>query len=329
MECQSLATSKVKFDVKEIVDALNFARRTIEDGEITMILWRSPRPSMSEEEARKKVENEKKRWEEIYKNSAGELKKFAKKAIQPQSLNDLFEYFAKGFPKIEERYITFKVTKEASDEELDDAFCTKIHIMDRGKPFWYAESLYIKSVIVNQESMAYIPVGPRMNPGFVGKAVSVEVDIPYHLVGRLMHKVETNQVKKVARERLDSSEVLLVELAFRVRKVIPLVEKIWVDPQKGFSVVRCEIYYAKALVETTFCKDFKEYSGGLWYPSYVEKVKYSPFSRKAKDRCSYSIKEADFNIGVSEQFFDFSREDFIRLGIPLTRWYGQPVYGQK
>ncbi len=329
----TLSTEQAEFNVKKIVDMLNLARRTIENGEIRMILWRSPRPSMSEEEARRKVEMERKRWEEIYKSSSGEMKRMAEKILQPQSLRDLFEYLTKGFPKIEERYITFKVMKDAPDEKLNDALCVKIHIMDRGRPFWYVESLYIKSVVVNRESMAYIWVDPRIDWGFVDKAGSsvAEVDIPYHLVGRLMRKVDADQVRKFSKKHLDGSEVFVLELAFRTKKIAPLMEKIWVDPQKGFSVVRRETYLVmgkKTLVETIFCKDFKEYPGGIWYPSYVERVRYSPFSKKVKDKCSYSIKEADFNIRISDQFFNFSRENFIHLGIPLISWYGKPVNRQ-
>ena len=185
---------QAEFKVKEIVEALNFARRTIEDGEMRIILWRSPRSSMSEEEARRAVEKKRKYWSKVLENSKGELRKNAEMAIK--SLDSYFKFLTKGFPLYEERNIVFKVDKEVSDGDLPNAYRVRIHSIDRRSydyPPWFVESLYIKDTVVGYEHTAYLWASFRENRGFVERAHPTDTDIPYHLIGRMLHKVSRSQ----------------------------------------------------------------------------------------------------------------------------------------
>ena len=335
-ECES-QMNEVGLSVKEIVDALNFARRVIKDGEITYVSSSTIDLTNSKKDVNRKIKELSQRLKE---SKSGQEKKRIRDDIQLHK--DWLELLPE-WPTHNECYIAFQVPGGGTDNELQSACYKRVHLTDKRslkrRPF-FIESLYHKTVIVSGEHMASLIVSVPdpwetnvigNNDGFVEKSHPV-IEFSFYLLGRASFKIDVNQVKKVYKE---NSGLLVMELDLGEIKVSGgykphRVVKLWINPQEGFSVVREERYEIagklSVLSDTRSYGRFKEYPGGIWYPTYFEYVRYTPVTKKVKMRFTVVIKEADFNIGVPERFFDFTLEEMKQVDILLSSWYGKGVF---
>ena len=159
-----------------------------------------------------------------------------------------------------------------------------------------------------------------------------------HLYGRVRFKIDVNQVKKVYKA---DSGLLVLELDLGTTKAsgnrqLHQFLKLWINPEEGFSVVREEERYEidgnkSASFTIRNYPEFKEYPSGVWYPTSFEYTLYTFGGRirptkKVISEFTVIIKEADFNIGVPEEFFEFTLEEMKQTDILLFSWYEQPVF---
>ena len=331
---------EVGFTVQEIVDALNFASRTIVDGEITEVSFSTM-----------DITDKKRDVQRIIKELNRELKQSKNKNAQKRISRDiqLHKDWLKLLPKWpirNECYATFKVPQGADDDELQVLY-GRYHLTDKrgfNQETRFFEGLYHKTTIVSTEHTADLIVSVvdpwegnaiGLNIGSVEKSRQVD-DLPLHLFGRVRFKINVNQVKKVYKA---DSGLLVMELALGTTKVsenrqLHRFSKLWISPKEGFSVVREEVQNKiddKYDIEIRSYGGFKEYAGGVWYPTSLEYTRYVAGGRKRRikrviSEVTVMIREADFNIGVPEEFFEFTLEEMKQIDILLSDWYEQPVF---
>jgi hypothetical protein len=238
------------------------------------------------------------------------------------------------------------VPQGAADDELQVLY-GRYHLTDKrgfNQETRFFEGLYHKTTIVSTEHTADLIVSVvdpwdgnaiGLNIGSVEKSRQVD-DLPLHLFGRVRFKINVNQVKKVYKA---DSGLLVMELALGTTKVsenrqLHRFSKLWISPKEGFSVVREEVQNKiddKYDIEIRSYGGFKEYAGGVWYPTSLEYTHYVAGGRKRRikrviSEVTVMIREADFNIGVPEEFFEFTLEEMKQIDILLSDWYEQPVF---
>jgi len=92
------------------------------------------------------------------------------------------------------------------------------------------------------------------------------------------------------------------------------VEKLWVIPDKGFTISRREIYYNGKLEALIVNNDFKEFENGVWFPKEIIETQYkkgigpdeTPTSDNIEIQEKYILQEAEFNIDIDENLFNLS-----------------------
>lgn len=327
---------EVSFTVQEIVDALNLVSRTITDGEITLVTSSTMDITDTENDVKRSIRELSRRLKQA---KSERVRKRISKGIQ---LHKDWLKLLQRWPIRDESYVTFKVPQSDTNDELQLLY-KRMHSTDkRGfeqKPDFF-ESLYHKTQIVSGEHLALLIVTVTdawdrnaigNNAGSVEKSALTD-KFSFHLLGRVRFKVHVDQVEKVYRE---DSGLLVMELDLGKTMALGATNlhrfyKLWIDPRKGFSVVREEGQYqidgkSKVASVRTY-KGVKEYPGGIWYPTSFEFTSYTIGTEKIDWKFTQEIVEGDFNIGVPVEFFEFTLEEMKQIDILLTNWYEQPVF---
>ena len=66
--------------------------------------------------------------------------------------------------------------------------------------------------------------------------------------------------------------------------------------------------------------NYKELSGGIWYPFLFKLINYDmKDSGKAIPVMDLIVYETDLNIGIPDDYFDFSRRDVVEMGIDFLK----------
>lgn len=340
--CASQSFSK-DLTLEEVVEALNFSRRVIEDGELQVIYFRAAEPKVSSGDETRSLEVDVAQWKEKYRTVKHQKEK---KGIQQElgASEGKLEYLTKGRGTYEERNIVFQVKKHSRIPNLSEDLYFRIHRIDRHDEYEgnlgaynaYTRGLnlpvqYHNTVILDGEHTIYLWAdGTRTNAGFVEPLRLALVRIPYQLWGRSPLDITVERVRDFQKETHDTFAGYTVEFETehdlgKIHSITGLLldsvtQKLWVDPQQGFSVIRLDVqFHAKGVhttVEVYRYGSFQKLRGGIWYPSIFEVTTYSPLDPAIIiSNVSYEIKEADFNIGIPEGFFDGLVENGRQMGL--------------
>lgn len=326
-----------------------FSRRVIEDGELNTILFYSPRESdlLSEKKAVQRAKAEFEKWkinyakEKARKSITTEQDKLNIQAMTSYFFDDYVQYLVKGKAIYEEQNIAFQVKQKCDETQPLECFLYRLRTINRYNEYEHPELLnnrYLQQVmpteikyhnlkIVNHEYRVSFWASPErggISLGSIRPAHSSGIHLPFHLIGRSLFPVQIRDVVAHSWEKTTEHKYYTVEYIPRGIKSPPGIRgtiKIWLDPLLDFCVVRDESYFyttkGKIKKHETLYTEFKEYPGGIWYPTRIESS-YYPNPKASGIRFSYIIREADFNIGMPLDFFDLDPKEAWSTGIKIA-----------
>lgn len=330
--------------LEEVVEAVNFSRRVIEDGELQLIYTEAPKPERLSEDEMKSLEADVAQWKEKYKMTERQQEKHRIRE-ELDAAERRLEYSTKGRVICEQRNIVFQVKVYAASPNPSEDLYFRIHMIDRhdeyegdlGVNSSYIELLdlptqYHNTVLYDGEHTIYLWADVTgSNTGLIDNIQSAAIQIPYHLWGRSYHEIVAEKVRDFNKEIHQTSAVYTIELelerdlnelatASGLSTIDRVTQRVWVDSQQGFSVIRLEIrLYVKGnftILQVCRYGQFREFRGGIWFPATVENTIYDLLDpTKITDTFSYEIQEAEFNIGIPSDFFNGLVDEGIRLGL--------------
>lgn len=331
--------------LEDVVEAVNFSRKVIEDGELQVLYFEAPKHDLSSEDDLDSIETDIAQLIEKYSMSKRQKEK---DEIQKEleSAESRLENITKSRGSYEQQNIVFQAKRNSPNyTDLLKNLYYRIHVIDRHDEYEgdlggfdsYTRALnlpvqYHNTVVLDGENTIYLWAdGTRTNSGSLEPPHLAMVDIPFNLWGRSVFEINPEDVIEFNKKELhNNSAVYTIEFEldsnlslFRSSTGLPVdkaTHKVWVDPESGFSVIRLEIrlYVERktTIVQVFRYGQFREFRGGIWYPGTVENTTNNPLDpTKIAVSYSYEIKEADFNIGIPSGFFTNLVDDGRRLGL--------------
>ncbi len=189
--------------LNEVVEILNFARQSIEYGELKMFSYWPAKPQVPSLDEELELKQQLYHWQQQYDN-AKTLKKRELAAEQLTFYQEQQQYFLNGSPTFEERNIIFLVRPNFIDKDSNELYDARILDIDRYRQFThsrppsffeesYLNANYIYTTIMKAEFNAYLWAKEKSLSGFVGKPGNVS-DFPYHLNGRSDFPIDADRV---------------------------------------------------------------------------------------------------------------------------------------
>ncbi len=343
----------IEFSLEEVVEAVNFSRIVIEDGELQTIYFEAPKPERSSATKFELIEANVAQLKEKYKMTKHQKEKTRIKE-ELDVFNRRIEYLNKGRGYYEQRNIVFKVKQYATSPNPSKDLYVRMNSIDRhgeyegdlGVNSSYIGLLHLpvqyhNTVISDGEHTIYLWADcTGVNSGLIDEMQSSTViQIPCHLWGRSYHKILPEKVSNFKKSQLHTSAVYTIEFEMErdlsqlgsvtgLSAIDKVTQKVWVDPHQGFSVVRLEVrYYFQGnftIVQVCRYGQFREIHGGVWFPGTFENTTYNPLDpEQITGIYSYKIEEADLNVGIPSAFFNNVVHNGIRLGL-LSYSQGAP-----
>ena len=334
--------------LEEVVEAVNFSRLIIEDGELQTIYFKAPKPERTSDDREDKIELIEAKVAQL--NEKYKMTKHHKEKRQIKEELDVLkakeEHFTKGRAYYEQKNIVFRVIEYAASQYRSKEIYLRMHSIDRHNEYEgdlgvnssYFELLnlpvqYHDTFISDGEQTVHLWADcTGTNYGILDEEPpSIVMMIPCHLWGRSYEEIVPEKVSDFKKLEHKASTVYTIEFelerdlsvhgfATGLSAIDKVTHKVWVNSQLGFSVVRIEIrLYARGnptIVQVLRYGQFREFRGGIWYPGTFECTTYNRLNpTEITDTYSYEIEEADFNVGIPNGFFNNVADNASRLGV--------------
>lgn len=335
----------IDLSLEEVVEAVNFSRLVIEDGELQARYFEAPKPERSSEDKIKLTEANAAQLKEQYKMTKHHKEKSRIKK-ELAVLKGRAEHFTKGRGYYEQRNIVFKVKEYSAYPNPSEDLYLRIHRIDRHDEYEgdlgvnnsYIELLnlsfqYHHTIISDGEQTFYLWADcSGGNAGAVDEdQSSTAMMIPCHLWGRSFHEIVLEKVSDFKKSKHKTSVVYTIEFELEhdlnglasvtgLSAIDKVTQKVWVNSQQGFAVVRIEVrFYVQGnvtIVQVCRYGQFREFRGGIWYPGTFENTTYNPLDpTEITGTYSYEIEQADFNVGIPNDYFNNVVDNASRLGL--------------
>lgn len=341
--------------LEEVIDLVNFSRLIIEDGELNVIYFLSPKKSslLPENGATQHAKIEFERWKREYEKEKG------RRNIDPttdklniQNAMDYFEghitYLMDGRALYTEQNIAFQLKPDAdlTDNltDPDGSLLYRLYAVDRFNQYddneptikskYLAQSMplsidYHNLLIFNREYRLHLSSSPQMSIGSVEPPRDAAIHVPFNLMGRQQFPFQIEDVVNHYWENTDTGRYLTIEIEPDSPEgffekfghgIEGAITKVWLDPELDYCVVRDEYYLygaqGKLKISDDTYSEFKLFPGDIWFPTRIEGKMYSVRKPNTIDmEYFYIVREAAFNIGMPHFFFDLDIKEVLSTGI--------------
>lgn len=292
---------------ESLIAGVNQSRTTIETGEMRVLvtLYQPDRKSPKEIQAWIKEEKEK----ALKENHDDETIQQLFKEIPVEA-----EWFFGAHEDVEQSNVAFRIFDRSSTHLKGYQF--KMNQMDRRAMNLYSDRAryldggYHRMLTYDAQIEVYEEIYPTMGVAFDNHDTWLGF-LNFHFFGRSRYQVPLD-AKLVKKEMIGDADCYVLEFQPEEETGVNLV-RIWVDPQRHFSIRREERYGDEYTWEMVY-QDFQTYSA-VWFPKVSRLI--GKTQGKIESSWTIVVNEARFNVDFPPNFFKVDPDAYLNQDLEL------------
>jgi hypothetical protein len=281
-------------DSSEIITILNLSRESIRSGDIRILSIETKRRSA-----------------EYITGTERYLKEIAPQAMPGYMFDhkdEIFSYMLKKEEEnAEEQHITFEVNIGVPSLELSRYKIVKVDRRPlnplRGVGHFVHAGSY--RVVTYDGELGAEEIDSPYTQSLIGLYYSMPEPISFHLFGRSQRQIPPDAQINSSSTTAGGEQTYQIRFPFQIRDGVFGQCKLFVDPKRGFAVVREENFYEGAIFFSVDYSEFKEIDS-IPYPTRIQMKEYQ--KTKLMKQTTIEVKEGVFNVTFPSDFFTVDRK---------------------